>query len=166
MNAERRDLHVMWVSRSDGPPYQPNTLMSSEKRGRRPALLDAFGRDLRYAFAISRGGLLLKYDLLEQREVGRIRGGISTRNIAVSGSGKYIVQANMLPKNLVIIDAFSMKPVRIIEPGATVGAVYDLRKRGEFVVSLKDKPQLIIMNDETLWAAFSGSATALLNRRY
>lgn len=109
-----------------------------------------FGRDFRYAFAISRGGLLLKYDLLEQREVGRIRAGISTRNIALSSSGKYLVQANMLPKNLVVIDAFSMKPIKIIEPGATVGAVYDLRKRGEFVVSLKDKPQLIIMNDETL----------------
>ncbi|MDT8317544.1 MAG: cytochrome D1 domain-containing protein [bacterium] len=109
-----------------------------------------FGRDLRYAFAVSRGGLLLKYDLIEQREVGRIRGGISTRNIAVSGSGKYLVQANMLPKNLVVIDAFSLKPVRIIEPGATVGAVYDLRERGEFVVSLKDKPQLLVLNDETL----------------
>ncbi len=109
-----------------------------------------FGRKLRYAFAVSRGGWVIKYDLVDLREVGRIRGGISTRNIAVSSNGRYLAQANLLPRNLVIIDTFTMKPRRIIEPGGIVGAVYDLRTRGEFVVSLRDRAEVLVIDDDTL----------------
>jgi len=108
-----------------------------------------YGRDLRYAFAISRGGWVIKYDLYDLRQVGKIRGGISTRNIAVSSSGDYLAQANLLPKNLVIIDAFSMKPRQIIEPEGTPGAVYTLKTRGQFVLSLKDKPEILLVNDSS-----------------
>jgi len=111
-----------------------------------------FGRDLRYAYAVSRGGWIVKYDLVDFREIGRIRGGISTRNIAVSSNNKYIAQVNLLPRNIVIIDAFTMKPKEIIDPGATPGAVYDLKSRGIFIVSLKNKPELLVINDETLKA--------------
>ncbi|MBE9536735.1 MAG: c-type cytochrome [Proteobacteria bacterium] len=109
-----------------------------------------YGRDLRYAFAISRGGLLVKYDLYDQKLVGKIRGGISTRNIAVSSSGDYIAQANLLPKNLVIIDAFSMKPKEIIDPEGTPGAVYTLKTRGQFVLSIKDKHEILLIDDSSL----------------
>ncbi|MDH3974962.1 MAG: nitrite reductase [Deltaproteobacteria bacterium] len=109
-----------------------------------------FGRDLRYSFAVSRGGWIVKYDLIDFREVGRIRGGISTRNIAVSSDNKYLAQVNLLPKNIVIIDAFTMKPKEIIDPEATPGAVYALKSRGVFVVSLKDKAEILVINDKTL----------------
>ncbi len=108
-----------------------------------------FGRTLEYAYAVSRDGWLVKYDLIDLREVARIRGGISTRNIAVSGNGNHIAQANLLPKNVVILGSYSMKPVRVIEPGGTVGAVYSLRNRKEFVVSLKDRPQLLFIDENT-----------------
>lgn len=109
-----------------------------------------YGRDLRYAFAVSRAGLLVKYDLVDLRKVGIIRGGISTRNIAVSSSGDYLAQANLLPKNLVIIDTFSMKPRQIIDPKGTPGAVYTLKTRGQFVLSIKDKPEILLIDDKSL----------------
>ena len=109
-----------------------------------------FGRKLRYAFAVSRGGWIVKYDLIDFREVGRIRGGISTRNIAVSSDNNYVAQVNLLPRNIVFIDAFTMKPKEIVDPGATPGAVYNLKSKGIFVVSLKDKAEMLVINEKTL----------------
>lgn len=108
-----------------------------------------FGRDLKDAYIVTRGGWVVKYDLVNLRETGKIRGGISTRNIAVSADGKYLAQANLLPKNIVILDTDTMKPKRVIDPEATVGAVFSLRKRKSFVVSLRDKSEILLIDDAT-----------------
>jgi len=109
-----------------------------------------FGRDLRYAYAVARDGWIIKYDMIALREVARVRGGISSRNIALSSDGRYLAQANLLPKNIVIFDTLSMKPKEIVKPYGTPGAVYDLKKRKKFAVSIKDKPKIIMIDESRL----------------
>lgn len=108
-----------------------------------------FSPDLKYAYLSSRDGWLVKYDLVDLKAVAKLRAGISARNISVSSDGDHIIQANLLPKNLVVINAFSMKPVKVIEPGGTIGSVYTLREKGKFVVSMKDSPEVLLIDDKT-----------------
>ncbi len=106
-----------------------------------------FGPSLRYAYLASRDGWVVKYDLSLFREVSRVRVAVSLRNIAISSNGRYLAAANLLPSNLVILDTRTMEVARIIEPGASIGAVYALKKTQRFVVSLKDKPRAILIDD-------------------
>ena len=101
-----------------------------------------FDYSLRYAYMVSRDGWVVKYDLYQMREAGRVRVGINTRNIAVSDDDRLLAVANNLPMNIVILDTETMEPVEIIEVGAKVGAVYNLKGRGLFVASMRGMSEL------------------------
>jgi len=102
----------------------------------------------RYVFFASRDGWVSKFDLWNLKVVAEIRAGINTRNVAVSGDGKYLAVANYLPHTLVLLDAdlnlLKVLPVRDKDgrESSRVSAVYDAAPRQSFVAALKDVPEV------------------------
>jgi len=107
-----------------------------------------FTPDGRYVFFASRDGWVTKYDLWNLATVAEVRAGINTRNIAVSGDGKWVIAGNYLPHTLVVLDARDLSLVKLIPvvdrkgAGSRVSAVYDAAPRKSFVVALKDIPEV------------------------
>jgi mono/diheme cytochrome c family protein len=103
-----------------------------------------FTPDGRYVFFASRDGWVTKYDLWNLKTVAEVRAGINTRNIAVSGDGRWVIAGNYLPHTLVVLDARDLSLVKLIpvadRGGRTsrVSAVYDAAPRKSFIVALKD----------------------------
>jgi len=102
----------------------------------------------RYVFFASRDGWGQQVRPVEPQVVAEIRAGINTRNVAVSGDGKYLAVANYLPHTLVLLDAdlnlLKVLPVRDKdgkESSARLG-VYDAAPRQSFVAALKDVPEV------------------------
>jgi len=107
-----------------------------------------FTPDGRYVFFASRDGWVTKYDLWNLQTVAEVRTGINTRNIAVSGDGRWVIAGNYLPHTLVVLDARDLSLVKTIaaadKGGKTsrVSAVYDAPPRKSFIVALKDIPEV------------------------
>jgi len=95
-----------------------------------------------FAYILSRDGWLVKYDLKGLKEVVRIRVGINSRNMAISGDGRYLAVGNLLPQNMVLIDTQRMEPLDIIDVDAKIGAIYTLKGVGMFVVLMREKRDL------------------------
>lgn len=108
-----------------------------------------FDKDLRYSYIVTRDGWVIKYDLVNLNESGRIRAGISSRNIAISSDSRRLAIANLLPDNLVIMDTARMEPVKSITSEGAFGAVYGLKDKKEFVVAMRDKPSLLLIDEKT-----------------
>lgn len=108
-----------------------------------------FTPDGRYVFFASRDGWVSKFDLWNFKVVSEIRAGINTRNVAVSGDGKWVAVANYLPHTLVILNQ-DLQLQKIIPVTASkdktlssrVSAVYDAAPRQSFVAALKDAKEL------------------------
>lgn len=108
-----------------------------------------YSPDGRFMYLGSRDGWVSKYDLHSFQIVAEVRAGINTRNIAVSGDGRYIMVANYLPHNLILLDAGDLKPIKVFEAvskdgktSSRVSAVYTAPPRNSFVVALKDIPEI------------------------
>jgi mono/diheme cytochrome c family protein len=107
-----------------------------------------FSPDGRYVYFASRDGWISKFDLYALERVAEIRAGINTRNLAVSGDGRYVMVANYLPHTLVLLDAEDLSPIRLIPvendrgQSSRVSAVYAAPPRESFVAALKDIPQV------------------------
>lgn len=107
-----------------------------------------FTPDGRYVFFASRDGWVSKFDLWNLKVVTEIRAGINTRNVAVSGDGKYVAVANYLPHTLVLLDADLnvLKVHQVLnkdgKASSRVSAVYDAGPRQSFVAALKDVPEV------------------------
>jgi dihydro-heme d1 dehydrogenase len=139
---ESGDHHVTIL---DGDKLEPMTRFPS-----RYALHGGpkFTPDGRYVFFASRDGWVSKYDIWNLKMIAEVRAGINTRNLAVSGDGRYVMVANYLPHTLVLLDALDLSPLKVIpvlgENGKSsrVSAVYDAAPRGSFVAALKDIPEV------------------------
>ncbi|MBX9962558.1 MAG: nitrite reductase [Burkholderiales bacterium] len=107
-----------------------------------------FTPDGRFVFFASRDGWVSKYDLWTLSLIAEVRVGINTRNVAVSGDGRYVMAGNYLPHTLVALDARTLQPIRVIEVrdregrSSRVSGVYDAAPRRSFVAALKDIPEL------------------------
>ena len=103
-----------------------------------------FTPDGRYVYFASRDGWISKFDIWNLKTTHEIRAGINTRNLAVSGDGRYVLVGNYLPQTLVVLDATDLKPVKLIEARddtgkrSRVSAVYDAAPRKSFIAALKD----------------------------
>jgi DNA-binding beta-propeller fold protein YncE len=107
-----------------------------------------FTPDGRYVYFASRDGWVSKFDLYNLKTVAEIRAGINTRNLAVSGDGRFVMVANYLPHTLVLLDS-DLNLLKVLEArdreGKTtsrVSAVYDAGPRKSFVAALKDIPEV------------------------
>ena len=102
----------------------------------------------RFVFIMSRDGWVQKYDLWSLAEVGRVRAGLNSRNIAISRDGRWLAVANYLPNTLTILAADDLSVKRIFQIAdkdgtpSRVSAVYQARPRNSFVLALKDVPEV------------------------
>ncbi len=107
-----------------------------------------FSPDGRYVFIMSRDGYVQKYDIWSLQEVGRVRAGLNSRNIAISKDGKHLAVANYLPMTLTLLstDDLSVEKVMpvISKTGvkSRVSAVYQAPQRDSFILALKDAPEI------------------------
>lgn len=107
-----------------------------------------FTPDGRFVFVMSRDGWVQKYDIWSLHEVGRVRAGINSRNIALSHDGKWLAVANYLPRTLTILSANDLSVAKVIPVTARdgtdsrVSAVYQAPSRKSFVLALKDAPEI------------------------
>ncbi len=107
-----------------------------------------FTPDGRYVFIMSRDGWVQKYDLWSLAEVGRIRAGLNSRNIAISKDGKHVAVANYLPRSLTILSSEDLSVERVFDVHAKdgtlsrVSAVYQAPQRDSFILALKDAPEI------------------------
>jgi hypothetical protein len=107
-----------------------------------------YSPDGRFVYFASRDGWISKFDMWSLRYVAEIRAGINTRNLALSGDGRFVMVANYLPHTLVVLDARDLSPLRTIpvrdDDGreSRVSAVYTAAPRGSFVAALKDIPEV------------------------
>jgi mono/diheme cytochrome c family protein len=106
-----------------------------------------YSPDGRYVYFASRDGWVSKYDIYNLRYVAEIRAGVNTRNLAVSGDGRWVMVGNYLPHSVVLLDAADLTPVKVIPAkdaqgqSSRVSAVYDAAPRKSFIVALKDVPE-------------------------
>jgi hypothetical protein len=107
-----------------------------------------FSSDGRFVFVMSRDGWVQKYDLWSLHEVGRVRAGLNSRNIALSADGRWLAVANYLPPTLTILSADDLSVARVLEVAARdgtpsrVSAVYQAPARDSFILALKDAPEI------------------------
>ncbi len=122
-----------------------------------------FSPDGRYVYFASRDGWISKFDIYNLRYIAEIRAGINTRNLAVSGDGRFVLVGNYLPHTLVVLDAKDLAPLKIIAvrddagKSSRVSAVYDAGPRKSFIAALKDIPEVWeIPWDENAAPVYSG----------
>ena len=122
-----------------------------------------FTPDGRFVFIMSRDGWVQKYDLWSLAEVGRIRAGLNSRNIAISKDGKHLAVANYLPRSLTILSTSDLSVEKVFEVRAKdgrlsrVSAVYQAPQRDSFILALKDAPEVWeIATDPNAEAVFEG----------
>lgn len=107
-----------------------------------------YSPDGRFVYMASRDGWISKFDIYNLKWVAEIRAGINTRNLAVSGDGRYVMVANYLPHTLVLLDAGTLKPIKIFDAkngkgqSSRISAVYTAKPRDSFVAALKDIPEV------------------------
>ena len=70
---------------------------------------------------MSRDGWVQKYDIWSLAEVGRIRAGLNSRNIAMSHDGQWLAVANYLPRTLTILSTADLSVVKVIDVKARDG---------------------------------------------
>ncbi len=102
----------------------------------------------RFVYFLSRDGWVSKFDVWNLTWVAEIRAGINARNLAVSDDGRWVMVANYLPHDLVLLDARDLSPARIIDAkgeqgtSSRVSAVYAAPPRHSFIAALKDTPEV------------------------
>ena len=107
-----------------------------------------FSPDGRFVFIMSRDGWVQKYDIWSLHQVGRVRAGLNSRNIAMSHDGKWLAVANYLPRTLTILSTTDLSVARVIDvtgrdgTPSRVSAVYQAPDRKSFVLALKDVPEI------------------------
>lgn len=107
-----------------------------------------FTSDGRYVFIMSRDGWVQKYDIWSLQQVGRIRAGLNSRNIAISRDGKHLAVANYLPMTLTLLSTEDLSVERVMpiisKSGvhSRVSAVYQAPQRNSFILALKDAPEI------------------------
>ena len=121
-----------------------------------------YSPDGRFVYMASRDGWITKYDLYRLAPVAEIRVGINTRNIAVSGDGRFVLAGNYLPHTAVLLDADDLSLLQLIPAkgmngdSSRISAVYQAAPRDSFIVALKDIPEV--------WELRYGSEPASVRR--
>jgi len=108
-----------------------------------------YSPDGRFVYFASRDGWISKFDMYNLKMVVEVRAGINTRNLAISGDGRYVMVGNTLPHSVVILDAVDLSLIKLIpvtdkehRKTSRVSAVYQAAPRHSFIVALKDLKEI------------------------
>jgi len=97
----------------------------------------------------SRDGWVGRYDINIGRFYGKVRACVYLRNISLDRTGRYIVISCWLPKSIVILDAESFKPIKVIKQDGLISAIYELWTQDEAIFSFRDKPLIGFLDTKT-----------------
>jgi len=74
-----------------------------------------FSPDGRFGYNLGRDGWLYKYNLKTLQAEKKVRLGLDARGIAVSDNGKYLLTGMYIPTQAVVVDALTLKPLKVID---------------------------------------------------
>jgi len=116
-------------------------------------------RQPRYAYSISRDGLVTMFDLASkgQQKIAECRIGTSSRGLAVSPDGKYLMAGNYEPGGAVLFDAMTLEPLKVyptssvIDTDGNIGSsrvasIADTPYGPYFAMALKDAGHVYIVD--------------------
>ncbi len=106
-----------------------------------------FSPDGRDFYVPSRDGWIAHYSVKEGRLKEKIRACIYLRNVALSRSGDVLAASCVLPESLVLMDR-NLRPLRSIRLKGRPSAVYELVKRGGFLLAFRDRPFVAFVSEE------------------
>ena len=107
-----------------------------------------YSPDGRFVYLASRDGWIASFDLYSLKLVAEARAGINTRNLAAAGDGRTAMVGNVLPHTLVVLEAVTLKPLKVIpvvgDKGKTsrVSAVYAAPPRASYIAALSDLAEI------------------------
>jgi mono/diheme cytochrome c family protein len=104
----------------------------------------------RFLFLPSTTGYVGKYDFYTKRLVYKVRACLYLRNITLSEGGKYVIAGCWFPKSIVVLNAKNLKPKKIIPLNRRISVIYGLFRTNKAVFSFMHKPQIGILNTNTL----------------
>jgi len=121
-----------------------------------PHLLDFHPIDPRWLYVRDDAGWVHKVDLYSLRAVRKVRAGLSGTSLAVSRDGRYVAAGSYVPHTLLIMDAATLEPLRLIELAgvdpdgrvveADAGAIIATPSGNQFVVALEQAGQVWIID--------------------
>ena len=116
-------------------------------------------RQPRYAYSISRSGLVTMFDLASkgQQKIAEIQVGSDSRGLAVSPDGKYLMAGNYVPGGAILMDAMTLKPLKVyptssvIDMDGNIGSsrvagIYDTPYGPYIAFALKDAGHVYIVD--------------------
>lgn len=79
-------------------------------------------RQPRYAYSISRSGLVTMFDLNTpgQQKIAECQVGTESRGLAVSPDGKYLMAGNYTPGGAVLMDAMTLEPLKVYPTSSVI----------------------------------------------
>lgn len=98
-----------------------------------------FDRKWRGAWAATRDGTLVAYDLVHGGLRAKAKVAVNTRNVAVSPEGDYVAVANQLPGGVVVLDG-ALRPLQRFALDGQPSGVYQVPGEARFVLTLRDRP--------------------------
>jgi nitrite reductase (NO-forming)/hydroxylamine reductase len=80
-----------------------------------PHLMDFHPTQPRWAYVRDDVGYVHKIDLYSMKVVRKVRAGLNGTSLAVSRDGRYVAAGSYVPRTMVILDADTLEPVRLLE---------------------------------------------------
>lgn len=114
-----------------------------------------FSYDGTRLFVPSRDGWIGAYDPGKGRLFGKVRACVYLRSIAVSRDGRLLIASCWLPSSLVVLNAESLKPVRLLPVEGKISAVYELFTRDRVVFTFRDLPLIGSLDTKTLEVSYT-----------
>ncbi len=110
----------------------------------------------RFWYSIGRDGKIMKIDLFQTPDkmlVAETQIAYDARDVAVSGDGKYVIGGGYWPPHFVIVDAKSMKPLKVVSTRGVnvdgkyvnesrVAAIYTTPNESSWLVAAKELGQM------------------------
>ena len=113
----------------------------------------------RYAYSISRSGLLTMFDLNSpgQQKIAEVKVGTDSRGLAVSPNGNYLLAGNYFPSGAVLLNALTLEPLKVYPTSnitnfdgkiadSRVSGVFDTPYGPYFAFALKDAGRVYIVD--------------------
>ena len=113
----------------------------------------------RYAYSISRDGLVTMFDLNTpgQQKIAEVRVGSESRGLGVSPDGKYLLAGNYTPGGAVMLDAMTLEPLKVYPTSSVidmdgnigesrVASIADTPYGPYFAMALKDAGHVYIID--------------------
>ncbi len=114
-----------------------------------------FSSDAKYMYIISRDGWLTKIDLTVLKPVVSVHVGKNSRGTAITDNNKYVAVGNYEPGNLVILDATSMKILKMI-PLVVEKDGKQIESRAGAVVEDGNRIIVALKDGTSVWAIDTG----------